>query len=199
MREYSTHVIYNGVDIEQFKIQSEKKGCLADKKVVLGVANVWEERKGFDDFIELSKILYSNYQIVLIGLTNRQKKQLPNNINGIERTENIDELIKWYNKADVFVNTTKEETLGMVNIEAIAFGTPVVTYNTGGSGETISKETGIVVEKGNIVELKEAIINIVNTTTNFTHNQCRQRALNNFDKDDRFKDYYDLYISKSGI
>lgn len=196
LKVYNTHVIYNGVDIEQFKIQRVETDYLNNKKVLLGVANVWEERKGLDDFIELSKILDSNYQIVLIGLSDRQKKELPNNIIGIKKTENVDELVKWYNKADVFVNTTKEETLGMVNIEALACGTPVVTYDTGGSVETINEVTGTVVSKSNVGGLKEAIDNIINTKNEFRSNQCRQRVLDNFDKDDRFRDYYNLYMSK---
>src|SRR5699024_9910012 len=109
LKDYRTKVIHNGIDLKQFRILNKKSLSTKishDKKVVLGVASVWEERKGLQDFIELSKCLPEEYQIVVIGLNNKQKKQLPDNIISISRTESIEELTQWYNRADVFVNPT---------------------------------------------------------------------------------------------
>ena len=118
----------------------------------MGVASIWDRRKGLDDFISLSNKLSGTYQIILIGLTKKQIAQLPKNIIGIERTESIEELAEYYSLAKVFVNPTYQDNFPTTNIEALACGTPVVTYNTGGSPEAIDKETGIVVEKGNVDE-----------------------------------------------
>lgn len=192
LRQYNTLVINNGIDIEQFKVE-ERNHNKKQKIIILGVASIWDERKGFNDFVQLSKILDDNYQIVLIGLNDIQKNNLPNNVIGISRTESIHELVDWYNKADVFLNPTYEDNFPTTNLEALACGTPVVTYKTGGSVESICELTGIVVEKGDIHSLKEAINIIINEENKFTQLQCRERAVENFNKDDRFNEYFKLF------
>lgn len=123
---------------------------LRNKYIILGVASVWDKRKGLDTFIELSKELDDQYQIVLIGLNKKQIEKLPNNIIGISRTENVQELVKWYSAADVYFNPTLEDNYPTTNLEAIACGTPVVTFNTGGSPESaFAGEDRIVLSKKN--------------------------------------------------
>lgn len=162
LKEYSIRVIYNGVDTLTFKptksnIQ-EKYHCQG-KKIVLGVAAVWDNRKGLSSFIELAKRLDDTYQIILIGLSKQQIAALPKNIIGIERTNNVQELVEIYTAANVFVNPTLEDNYPTTNIEAIACGTPVITYETGGSIES-AKMYGTSVSKKHIGELVSAIKNI---------------------------------------
>lgn len=150
--------IHNGIDLDVFK---ENKTDLRErynlncKKIVLGVAGAWGPRKGAKDFIELSKRLGKDYQIVMIGLSEDQIKSFPDNIIKIAPTKNVTDLVDWYSVADVFVNTTYEDNYPTVNIEAQACGTPVVTYNTGGSGESVPNEN--VIEQGDIESLLNAI------------------------------------------
>ena len=139
LKDYPIEVINNGVDTNVFKPTPstiKQQYGIEDKKVILGVSSVWNKMKGLDTFIELSKELDNQYQIVLIGLNKKQIEQLPTNIIGISRTENVQELVKWYSAADVFFNPTLEDTYPTTNLEAIACGTPVVTFNTGGSPES---------------------------------------------------------------
>lgn len=161
MKEYQTRVIYNGVDIEIFKPTEstirEKYNC-EDKKIILGVAAVWDKRKGLSSFIELAKSLDDSYQIILVGLRKTQIKKLPRNIIGIERTNSVQELAELYTAADVFVNPTFEDNFPTTNIEAIACGTPVVSFETGGSGES-AKWYGCTVTKDDIEELHNAVKN----------------------------------------
>lgn len=110
-------------------------------------------RKGFKCFISLAEKLQKDEIIVLVGLSEIQIKQLPTNIIGISRTNNIQELAEIYTAADVFVNPTLEDNFPNTNLESIACGTPVITFKTGGSIESIDDKTGAVVEKGNINEL----------------------------------------------
>lgn len=118
---------------------------------------MWSQSKGYNDFIKLTQRL-NDAQIVLVGVNKSQKSELAkHNIIGIERTENQAELAKLYSLADVFANPTYLEALGMVNREAISCATPVVSYNTGGCPESINAKTGIIVEKGNIKALANAI------------------------------------------
>ena len=140
MGNYPIKVVRNKIDTNIFKnTESDLRDRLnlRNKYVVLGVASRWTERKGYGDFIKLAQLLDSRYQIIMVGVTKKQIKGLPENIIGIERTESGRELAQYYSMSDVFVNLTYEENYPTVNLEAEACGTPVVTYDTGGCRETI--------------------------------------------------------------
>lgn len=189
-------IIHNGVDTSVFNIKTDKyPGLDPKKKTILGVASVWNDRKGLNDFFNLSSILGHSYQVVLVGLSESQMKKLPKNIMGIRRTESVEELVVLYSNADVFVNPTYEDSFPTTNIEALACGTPVVTYRTGGSVEAVSSDTGIVVPKGDIEELKQAIVKICGNGKDQYISACRERAVSLYDMRDRFQEYIELYNS----
>lgn len=157
LRKYPVSVIYNGIDTSVFKpvdsSELRKMLKIGDKKVILGVAAVWDQRKGLDDFIKLNKLIDKNkYQIVLVGLTEKQIANLPKSIIGITRTDSVEQLVELYSLAHVFVNPTYEDNYPTTNLEAIACGTPVITYDTGGSPES-AVAYGKVVNKGSIKSL----------------------------------------------
>lgn len=137
---YPVYVIHNGIDTDVFKptpSDFRQKYGLQHKKILLGVSNQWTERKGFNDFIKLASMIDDDYRIVLVGLSQKQINNLPSNIIGINRTQNIKELAEIYTAADVFLNPTYEDNYPTVNLEAQACGTPVITYFTGGSPESV--------------------------------------------------------------
>ena len=119
--------------------------------MILGVANVWEKRKGLNDFIELSKLLDGDkYQIVLVGLSDKQVEEIQTNkinIMTIARSNSAKELAEIYTAADCFVNPTYEYNYPTVNLEAEACGTRVITYDTGGCAETIKMPESRVVKQ----------------------------------------------------
>ena len=189
-------VIHNGIDLTVFKPYERE---VKEQFIILGVASVWTEKKGLNDFFNLREILNSKvFNITLVGLNKEQLLSLPEGIIGIERTESIEELAKLYSSADVFVNLTYEDTFPTVNIESLACGTPVVTYNTGGSPEAIDSKTGFVVEQGNINKVA-SIIQSINSKHSEEKDEirrlCRERAVMLFEKNARFKDYMQLYSS----
>lgn len=188
-------VLNNGIDLSVFRpIYSDlrrKLGIQDNKKILLGVATYWDNEKGLREFFELSK--FDNYQIILIGLTSKQLKDLPSEIIGIERTSNQQELIEYYTMADMLVNPTYNDSFPTVNIEALACGTPVVTYRTGGSPEILSSDTGYVVNRGDFEALKDAINSLLGKGKLFYSCACIERARNYFNKDERFLDYIKLY------
>lgn len=191
-------MIQSGIDLDQFSPQDDfemvvQKYKLKAKKIILGVANIWDLRKGLSDFISLNKLIDTDMQIVLIGLSAKQVKSLPGGIKGIERTESIRELAMLYSCADVFVNPTWQDNFPTTNLESLACGTPVITYNTGGSPESIDANTGIVVEKGNINGLKQAIDEVIEKGKDHYRRLCRTRAEKYFNKNDRYLDYLYLY------
>lgn len=197
LKEKNIITIHNGTNLNVFNIKDGKKRNelkLNDKKVVLGVASIWDKRKGLDDFIKLNELLSEEYKIILIGLNKKQIESLPANIIGIERTESVHELAELYNMADVFVNPTYSDNFPTTNIEALACGTPVITYKTGGSPEAVDEKTGVVVEQGNINQLKESIELIAKNKGEYSEN-CRERAVNLYNKQDRFNDYIKLFNS----
>ena len=158
LSKYSVQVINNGIDTDVFKptpSRFREKFGLKNKKIVLGVSNQWTERKGFNDFIKLSYMIDDNYKIVLVGLTKKQIKKLPNIIIGISKTQNAKELAEIYTTADVFLNLTYEDNYPTTNLEAQACGTPLITYNTGGSVESCIYKN--VVQQGNLEAVIKAI------------------------------------------
>ena len=161
LAKYPIKVINNGINTENFQpIQSDfkKNNNLEGKKVLLGIASVWYESKGLKDFIALREMLDEDYEIVLIGLTEKQIRELPKGIIGITRTNNVKQLAEIYTAADVFVNPTREENYPTVNLEAQACGTPVVTYNTGGSAECLLEGIGAVTKEKTPEALKAALL-----------------------------------------
>ena len=185
LKDCNFHVINNGIDTETFRIVPG----IEKQKMILGVSNVWPDYKGLGDFVNQRNLLSSDYRIVVVGLTEKQVKALPDGIEGYTRTSSVDELVKLYNEASVFVNPTKNDTFPTVNLEALACGTPVVTYRTGGSPEAVDEKTGIVVEKGDV----QGLVNAIQRAGSLRSEDCRQRAVTHFNKDVQFGKYVDLY------
>lgn len=193
---YPCTVINNGVDLQVFApCESDLRiqFGLEHKMVLLGVASTWDERKGLKDFVTLSSLLCADYQIVLIGVDEVQQRDLPSNIIAICRTESQEELAKYYSLADVFVNPTYSDNFPTTNIESLACGTPVVTYRTGGSPESVTADTGLVVDRGDVNGLISAIEEIRRHGKSHYSEACRHRALQYYNKDDRYADYIKLY------
>jgi glycosyltransferase involved in cell wall biosynthesis len=195
-------VIHNGIDLSVFR-PTEKDSILSKYKIqapgyILGIANIWTKRKGLDDFYELRGMISREIQIVLVGLSRAQMKNLPAGIIGIARTENVEELATLYSAASVFVNPTYVDNFPSTNLESIACGTPVITYNTGGSPEAIDEDTGFVVEKGDLPGVSAAISLVLNKNRKSYTAICRQRAERYFDKNERFEDYLSLYRRLNG-
>ena len=192
LKEFPCKVINNGINLKAFRergIIPKFDVNLNGKEIILAVASVWTKRKGYKDIIQLSQIIDSNkYAIVVIGVTQSQKEELSNyGIYSVLHTKNVEELADWYSYARVFVNPTYEDTFPTVNIESLACGTPVITYNTGGSPEMLTSQCGCIIEKGNVKQLYEAIKSMVKNPV-----ECRNIA-ENYDSDMKFKEYLSLY------
>lgn len=193
LKDYSVEVINNGINLEVFKpIESNFRSNhnFENKTILLGVANLWDERKGLVYFLELAKKLPNNYQIVLVGLSDKQIKDLPSNILGIKNTTSVEALAEIYGASDIFVNPTLEDNFPTTNLEALACGTPVITFDTGGSPESIDEKSGIVVDQGDTAKLYQSIINFDFDT--FTSNNARKRA-ELFSKENMLNSYLKIY------
>lgn len=163
--------------------------------MILGVTNIWSNDKGLADFIALSK--NPDNVVVLVGMSQAQVKEYSSeryrncNLIPLQRTHNQYELAMLYSFADVFVNPTYADMFPTVNLEALACGTPVITYKTGGSPEAVDEKTGIVVEQGDVYALANAIRKMKKHPLSSV--DCRKRAEELFDKDKCFEKYIELY------
>ena len=196
LRDYPIHVINNGIDLSVFgpsESDFREKNGLENKKIVLGVSFEWGKRKGADVFAALSKRLPDDYKIILVGIDDKTKKALPSSILSVRRTQNQKELAEIYTAADIFVIPTREENYPTVNMEALACGTPVLTFRTGGSPEMLDETCGSVVDCDDIETLEKEIIRIC-TEKPYSAEACIKKALE-FDKNERFKEYLKVYES----
>lgn len=193
---YPVRVIHNGIDLSVFcptpsKFR-EKHGIPENKLVLLGVANQWEPRKGADVLIRLAENLDPDkFQIVMVGTDKEIDKILPENVISIHRTANQKELAEIYTAADLLVNPTREDNYPTVNMEAIACGTPVLTFRTGGSPESIDEKTGLVVDRNDEEALFCAIMKI-EADRPFTQENCEERAVQ-FCEKLKYDEYKNLY------
>lgn len=196
LKEYPTRVINNGIDHSVYKKREcdfrEKNNISKDMKIILGVAFLWEQRKGLDVFVELSRRLDKNkYKIVLVGFVGEGDVNVPENVLLISKSQTGEELSGIYSSADVFVNPTREENFPTVNIESLSCGTPVVTFKTGGSPEIINENCGIAVDCEDVDSLEKAIIKVCEEEI-FSEADCIGRG-REFNAEINFKKYVELY------
>lgn len=198
LKDYHVEVIKNGIDVSEFRPTSSafrRRHKLEGKFIILGVASAFVERKGYRYFIDLAKQLHQDEKIILVGVTRKQMENLPPGILGINKTNSACELAEVYSAADLFVNLTLEEVLGLVNLEALACGTPVVTFNSGGSAECLDTNCGLVVERGDLGGLVSAIATVKTKGKDWYTAYCQQHVKKWFDKNVLLKNYLDLYES----
>ncbi|MBR5912355.1 MAG: glycosyltransferase [Bacteroidales bacterium] len=184
-------VINNGIDLNVFKpTKFEKK----KKFRILGVSSVWTRSKGLFDVFRLRELLNEDeFEIMLVGLSDEQIKSLPQGVMGIARTNSVEELVDYYSSADVFVNPTYGDTFPTTNLEALACGTPVITYRTGGSPESVGVETGMIVEQGDVSAIVDAVKTVQSLGKTHFANACRNRAEQLYNREERYNEYVELY------
>ena len=198
LRNHKIMQIYNGIDTNIFSPSKNSNSVYKnynipkEQKIILGVASNWF-RKGFEDYLELANLIEDDFTIILVGLNQKELEAIPRNIIGLRRTNNLNDLIELYSAATVFFNPTWEDNFPTTILESLACGTPVVTYDTGGSAEAIKPETGFSIKKGDIYSAWEKITVISNKGKDYYKDKCRRIVVENFNKEDRFNDYFNLY------
>ncbi len=197
LKEFPRKVIYNGIDTKKFSpkdsIELRNRFSIKGRFILLGVATNWSQRKGLSDYLKLSKILRDDEVIILLGLNSDQIRNLPRNVIGVQRTEDMEELASFYSMADIVCNFSFEETFGLTTVEGFACGTPGIVYNCTASPELVSSDTGFVVEAGDIEGIRSAIDTIRNRGKASYSSACRERAVTMFNKDNQFEQYIQLY------
>ncbi len=187
-------VIHNGIDLDTFRPSPSAETALAYGTYYLAVASIWLPEKGLQDLEKLSSVLDADERLVVVG-KRPSGHRFPRNVVCLERTADAVALAALYTEAVALVNPTWQDNYPTVNMEAIACGTPVVSYRTGGSPESITPQTGRVVEQGDVEGLAEALHAIRWQGKEHFSEACRSYALAHFRAQDRFNDYIQLYES----
>lgn len=195
-KSFDISVIPNGIRLDSFTPNGDafkRKNNILDKTLVMGIAKGWSKRKGLEDIKAVANLLDDSFVFVIVGASKEQMRGFPQNTIRVERTNNVKELSEIYSSADILLNPTYEDNFPTVNIEALACGTPVITYNTGGSPESLTEKTGFVLNKGDI----EGIVKILQSKKYPDLADCVSRS-QDFKSDDRFDDYIKLYHDVKG-
>lgn len=197
MKDYPFRVIPNGIDTDVFRPRDDKqvreRYNLEDKKILLAVASIWTREKGLEDLKKVASMLQPGEVLVLVGALREAAGTLPAGVVTVERTENPEELAALYAAASVLLNPTWQDNYPTVNMEAVASGTPVVTYRTGGSPEALTPETGAVVAPGDVSGMLAEARRFAGAGRDACREACRARALACFRKQDRYEEYIHLY------
>ena len=192
--------IYNWVDFSVFKpsndeevIAVKKKLGIVGKKMLLAVAAFWTESKGFSDLLKLAKMLPNDVCIVLVGKIMKEV-DFPSNVLTIPRTYNQKELASFYSAADLFIHLSWEETFGKVIAEAMACGTPTVTYKSTACTELVADGCGVsITEKGDVVAIKEAVMQILSQGKESYKMLCLNRSRLLFDMNKNCEKHIEFY------
>jgi len=196
-------VIYNGMDTNLFQPDESGKALraklhLEGKFVILGVASSWGVQKGLQRFIELSEKMPSNWSIVLVGVTPEQIKEMPEKIIGVTKIKRQEELKSFYNLADVFLNLSLEETMGLVTVEAMACGTPAVVFNSTACPELLTPRVGEILYQQDTDYILNVLNDICVKGKSFYSADCRAHAVQNFSLQRMQQDYYNYYREIEG-
>lgn len=196
LRGVKQQVIYNGIDTHAFKPCNSDNSITKEidwhKFTVMTIATRWTDSNGFNEVIQLSNILPVDSQIIMVGLDDRQLNQLPKNIIGLKKTESIIQLQELYSKADVIFNPNREVTFGLVTVEAMACGTPVIVLRNTAGEELVDGKIGFVVNT--VYEVLGVLENIKKMDKKRVSIACRQYVIDRFDSKKQYQKYFDLYL-----
>lgn len=205
LNKYPIERIYNGIDTNIFKPyqsyskETRDKYNIGDNKVIIGVAASWSESKGLNDYLKLNSFLKGRYKILLVGVSDKLKETLPDDIICIRRTDSMEDLAKLYSIANVCLNLSAEESFGKTTAEALSCGVPCIVYNSTAIPELVDNQTGIVVEPHDVNGVYEAILEIDKWDKNKTESNCRERACTLFNMNRNYKSYINLYKKILGL
>ncbi len=193
LKDYDVRVIPNGIDLSVFRpVHGRLREMIpGNKKIVLGVAQNWCENKGFYDMFRLADALGDGYKVVMVGIADKLMREVPDNVLAFGRTENAEELAKFYSDADIFVNFSVEESMGMTTVEALACGTPAIVYDRTAVPEVVDESCGFVVPAHDIEKAAETIREIIDKKPEMTEN-CVKRA-EKYEKNAQYGKYVELY------
>lgn len=196
--EKEIKVIPNFVNIKQFTPSKSKKTPL-----LVHISN-FRPIKNVSDIIKAFKIISDKEEISLLLIGDGPQKEairnLVNELNLFKKVifnHNRQRIAKLISKGNIFILASKMESFGLVALEAMSCGLPVVAYKVGGLPEVVAhKENGFLVKKGDVEALAKAVLKILQNKELFKKFSINSRkiATSNFNEDKIVKEYEEYYL-----
>ena len=164
-----TKLSWNSVDINKFSTKHndsfKKEYKLEDKPIVLFVGNLIK-RKNVDSLLEAKKVANSDYYLVVVGdgplFKKLRKKVEEEHIRDVIFTGSRDDVEDIIPSCDVLILPSYSESFGLVLIEALACGKPVIGSDVGGITEIITDDVGLLIDPTKVSSIAMAVDRMVN-------------------------------------
>lgn len=195
LRNTNISVIRNGVDLEVFKptrSNIRQRLHLEDKYIILGPASKWLMNVNRPVLEYFSQNMRADEVLLLYGAL-CDNSNLPDNVVLYGYTKDRKELADLYSSADVFANVTREDSLSLINVEAQACGTPVVTFDATGPKETVDGIISKSIPVGKSDLLLNGVHEIRDRDIQDTVEICRNFTKDNFDMPTQYNRFIELY------
>ncbi len=155
LADYPVTVINNGIDPPRIGTAYQPDG---DRFTLLSVAATWDERKGIYRIFEMARLLGEAYRFELVGYVSAHlRKSAPDNVRFLDYIGEKEELLRLYDRADLYVSASLEETFGMTFVEAAFMGTRSVGFASTAVADTLHGVCGVAVEQLTVQAMADAI------------------------------------------
>ena len=205
--------IPNAIDTDFFKpvdssekVIKRKQYGFTDSKFLLlfAAANISDERKGFSDFLKIVAGLdESLIEVAVVGRNDKFEGDLPAHVKLLGFHSNKEIVLGFFQMADLFITTAKEENLPTTIMESLSCGTPVGAYAVGGIPQMIDDGvTGFLASKGDWGTLQNRIVALMSAEKNHRLNMqenCRKMAIDRYSKEVIVRRYVDVYHTAMGL
>lgn len=196
LKDTKVVTIHNGIDLNVFKptpSDFRQRLGLEDKYVILGPASKWLSDVNKDVLAKFTELMQQDEVLLLFGVDVQETSNLPKNVITYGYTKNREELAQLYTMADVFANTSREDSLSLINVEAQACDTPVVTFNQTGPKETVDGINSFSVEVGNAEMMYQVVEKVRLQSSENTADMCIKFVSDNFGVVDNYNKFINLY------
>jgi glycosyltransferase involved in cell wall biosynthesis len=201
-------VVYNGIDVEEFVPDTTKQN--KDFFTIICVSRV-TPRKGVRFLIQAFKILsarYSQVRLLIVGDGN-EKKSLEDLVRALELNDKVEfagaiaheNVLGFYQRANVFVLPSLNEGMSNVMLEALACGLPIVATDTGGTKELLTDNVnGLVVRMKDADDLADKIEKLIlDSELEKTMSQESRKLAEKMKWGNVAEEYFDLYKKTSNL
>ncbi|MBO4815936.1 MAG: glycosyltransferase family 4 protein [Clostridia bacterium] len=201
-------VISAGYDSKKFNIQEFDKKELLEKygieykqqKIVLYAGRL-SYLKGVDVLLNAAKIYESQDDIITIiagnGDLSKDLKKLAKNLDlksvYFVGHKSQKALKKLYNIADVFAIPSRQEAFGLVGIEALACGLPVVASKAGGMSDYVNTHVGKLVNVEDEKDLSKSLLYVINNKAKYNKENLSLYAKENFEQEKMTNELLNIY------
>jgi glycosyltransferase involved in cell wall biosynthesis len=194
-------VIPNFIDCDYFSPNIDLSGSVNDKDIIFTVCH-HEKKKCLDRLIDAFKLVLIDNPTwkLYIGGNGRETNSLKKRVKDLNLSNYVvftgflsKEKVRFYmKKSKIFVLPSDIETFGIVLIEAMSMGLPVVSTRSGGPEDIINEQNGVLVNRTS-EELATGIKHVITNYDSFNKCVIRNHALNNFSGERIGSIYNNLY------